>query len=123
MNPDPHDAASLRAYHGIELPAAHGIANARSLARLCAAVIGEVDGVRLLSPAMLAAATTPQTDGLPALVESATAGPDLRFGLGFQRISEHARTLPGVLRTHRRGRAPGPRRSGPRRCLRLHLQQ
>jgi len=33
---------------------------------------------------MLAAATTPQTDGLPALAESVTAGPDLRFGLGFQ---------------------------------------
>jgi hypothetical protein len=27
--------------------------------------VGVVDGARLLSPGMLAAATTPQTDGLP----------------------------------------------------------
>jgi CubicO group peptidase (beta-lactamase class C family) len=96
MNPDAHDPASLRAYHGIEVPAAHGIANARSLARLCAALIGQVDGVRLLSPDMLAAATTPQTDGLPALIESGTAGPDLRFGLGFQLASP---SMPGLSPT------------------------
>src|SRR4051794_23262597 len=93
MNPDPHDPASLHAYHGIEVPAAHGIANARSLARLCAALMGKVDGVRLLSPEMLAAATTPQTDGLPALVESGTAGPDIRFGLGYQLASP---SMPGL---------------------------
>src|SRR4029079_3037777 len=39
---------------------------------------------RLLSPDMLLRATTPQTDGLPALIESGTAGPDIRFGLGYQ---------------------------------------
>ncbi len=93
MDPDPHDAASRRAYYGIEVPAAHGIANARSLARMYAALLGDVDGVRLLSPAMLAAATTPQTDGLPALVESGTAGPDIRFGLGYQLASS---TMPGL---------------------------
>jgi CubicO group peptidase (beta-lactamase class C family) len=93
MDPDPHDAASRRAYYGIEVPAAHGIANARSLARLYAALLGDVDGVRLLSPAMLAAATTPQTDGLPALVESGTAGPDIRFGLGYQLASS---SMPGL---------------------------
>jgi CubicO group peptidase (beta-lactamase class C family) len=93
MDPDPHDPASRRAYYGLEVPAAFGIGNARSLARMYAAVLGEVDGVRLLSPAMLDAATTPQTDGVPALVESGTAGPDLRFGLGYQLASS---SLPGL---------------------------
>jgi CubicO group peptidase (beta-lactamase class C family) len=93
MDPDPHDPASRRAYYGLEVPSAFGIGNARSLARMCAAVFGEVDGVRLLSPAMVAAATTPQTDGLPALVESGTAGPDIRFGLGYQLASP---SMPGL---------------------------
>ncbi len=71
----------------------NGVANARSLARMGAALLDTVDGVRLLSPAMLAAATTPQTDGLPALIESGTAGPDLRFGLGYQLA---APSMPGL---------------------------
>jgi CubicO group peptidase (beta-lactamase class C family) len=93
MDPDPHDAASRRAYYGLEVPAAHGITNARSLARMYAALLDEVDGVRLLSPAALAAATAPQTDGLPALIESGTAGPDIRFGLGYQLASP---SMPGL---------------------------
>ena len=93
MDPDPHDPASRRAYHGIEVPAAHGIADARSIARMYAATIGAVDGVRLLAPATLAAATTPQTDGLPALVESGKAGPAIRVGLGFQLPSP---SMPGL---------------------------
>lgn len=93
MNADPRDPASRRAYYGTEVPAAHGIANARSLARMAAALIGEVDGVRLLSPEMLAAAATPQTDALPALVESGTAGPEIRFGLGYHIASP---SMPGL---------------------------
>jgi CubicO group peptidase (beta-lactamase class C family) len=93
MDPDPHDPASRRAYFGIEVPAAHGIANARSLARMYAALLDEVDGIRLLSPDMLAAATTPLTDGLPALIESGTTGPDIRFGLGYQLSSP---SMPGL---------------------------
>ena len=93
MDPDPHDPASRRAYYGLEVPAAHGITNARSLARMLAALLDEVDGVRLLSPAMLAAATTPQTDGLTALIESGTTGPDIRFGLGYQLSSP---SMPGL---------------------------
>ena len=49
--------------------------------------------MRLLWPETLAAATTPQTDGLPALVESGTAGPAIRFGLGFQLASP---SMPGL---------------------------
>jgi CubicO group peptidase (beta-lactamase class C family) len=42
---------------------------------------------------MLAAATTPQTDGLTALIESGTTGPDIRFGLGYQLYSP---SMPGL---------------------------
>ena len=93
MDPDPHDAASRRAYYGIEVPAGHGVSNARSLARMYAALLDDVDGTRLLSARMLDAARTPQTDGLPALIESGTAGPDIRFGLGFQLASP---SMPGL---------------------------
>jgi CubicO group peptidase (beta-lactamase class C family) len=93
MDPDAHDPASRRAYYGIEVPAAHAITNARSLARMYAALLDEVDGHRLLSPRLLAAAITPQTDGLPALIESGTAGPDIRFGLGYQLSSP---SMPGL---------------------------
>ena len=93
MDPDPNDVASRRAYYGIEVPAGHGVTNARSLARMYAALGDEVDGIRLLSPGMLKAATTSQTDGLPALIESGTAGPDIRFGLGYQLSSP---SMPGL---------------------------
>ena len=39
-----------RAVHATEMPAANGITNARSLSRLYAATIGEVDGIRILEP-------------------------------------------------------------------------
>jgi CubicO group peptidase (beta-lactamase class C family) len=93
MDPDPHDPAARRAYYGLEVPAAHGIANARSLARMYAALLDAVDGIRLLSPDVLAIATAPQTDGVPALIESGTAGPDIRFGLGYQLSSP---SMPGL---------------------------
>ncbi|MFN8122363.1 MAG: serine hydrolase domain-containing protein [Thermoleophilia bacterium] len=93
MDPDPHDPASVRAYHGAEVPAGGGITNARSLSRMYAALIGEVDGVRLLSEETLAAAREPQTDGVPALIERGTAGPDIRFGLGYQLPSG---SMPGL---------------------------
>jgi CubicO group peptidase (beta-lactamase class C family) len=62
-----------------QMPALNGMATARSLSTMYAACIGEVNGVRLLSPAMLEAATTPLAEGrdLVTTFES-------RFGLGFQ---------------------------------------
>jgi CubicO group peptidase (beta-lactamase class C family) len=39
-----------RAVHAGELPAANAIATARGLARMYAATVGEIDGVRLLEP-------------------------------------------------------------------------
>ncbi|MCD7439445.1 beta-lactamase family protein [Streptomyces lincolnensis] len=46
-----------------ELPASNGIGTARALARMYAALIGEVDGVRLLAPETLASATKEQAGG------------------------------------------------------------
>lgn len=68
-----------REVHAAEVPAAAGICDARSLARMYAACIGEVDGVRLLTDAQLDDATTQRTQG-PNLV---LLGMDIQFGLGF----------------------------------------
>jgi CubicO group peptidase (beta-lactamase class C family) len=68
-----------RAVHAAEVPAANGISDARSIARLYAACIGDVDGTRILTPAQLQAATTQHTEG-PDIV---LLNLDLQFGLGF----------------------------------------
>lgn len=62
-----------------QLPAANGMATARALSRMYAACLGEVNGVRLLAPETLAAATTPQAEGTDLVL-----GVESRFGLGFQ---------------------------------------
>ncbi|MBT2441171.1 beta-lactamase family protein [Streptomyces sp. ISL-36] len=46
-----------------ELPSSNGIGTARAVARMYAALIGEVDGVRLLAPETLASATAEQASG------------------------------------------------------------
>ncbi|RDI63344.1 serine hydrolase domain-containing protein [Nocardia pseudobrasiliensis] len=50
--------------HAAEIPSGNGIGNARSVARMFAAVIGTVDGIRLLTPAAVDRARQPQTEGL-----------------------------------------------------------
>jgi len=65
--------------HAAEVPSANGIADARSVARMYAACIGEVDGVRLLSPDQLVKATMRLTSG-PDIV---LLDLDIQFGLGF----------------------------------------
>lgn len=55
---------NTREGHAAEVPAGNAIANARSLARMYAATIGEVDGVRLLTPHTVDRARQPQTDHL-----------------------------------------------------------
>ncbi|MFI9504018.1 serine hydrolase domain-containing protein [Nocardia sp. NPDC052566] len=52
------------AVHAAEIPSSNGIGTARGLARLYAALIGEVDGNRLLTPETLADATAEQAAGL-----------------------------------------------------------
>lgn len=67
-----------RAVHATEMPGANGITNACSLARMYAATIGEVDGVRLLDQDTVNLARTQRVmgDDLTLLVPS-------RFGAGY----------------------------------------
>jgi CubicO group peptidase (beta-lactamase class C family) len=73
------DIFNTREVRAAEIPAANGVADARSVARLYAACIGEVDGIRLLSPERLADATTQRTEGPDIVILNL----DLQFGLGF----------------------------------------
>jgi CubicO group peptidase (beta-lactamase class C family) len=72
--------------HAAEVPAGNAIGDAASLARMYAATIGTVDGVRLLRPETVARARTPQTDGLAAPGDFAklpNSDPQ-RLALGFE---------------------------------------
>ncbi|MCC5952099.1 MAG: beta-lactamase family protein [Acidimicrobiia bacterium] len=73
------DIWNSRAMRAAEVPAANGVADARSVARMYAACIGEVDGVRLLDPATLESATTQRTEGPNTVLLDL----DIQFGLGF----------------------------------------
>jgi CubicO group peptidase (beta-lactamase class C family) len=72
-------ATNTRALHAAEVPSINGMTTARSLARMYAATIGEVDGVRLL-----------RSETVDALRKTESRGPDkilfgaeTHFGLGF----------------------------------------
>ncbi len=69
-----------------EIPAANGVANARALARMYAACIGEVGGVRLLQPATVDRARATRTKHLGPLPQLAglPRPPGEGFGLGFE---------------------------------------
>ncbi|MFC8533059.1 serine hydrolase domain-containing protein [Streptomyces sp. NPDC057249] len=68
-----------------ELPGAGGIGNARSLSRLYAALIGPVEGVRLLSPATLERAVAARDDvPPPPPLDGGDPEGRSRFGLGFE---------------------------------------
>jgi CubicO group peptidase (beta-lactamase class C family) len=60
------------------MPSSNGVGDARSLARFYAALIGEVDGVRLLGPQQLASACQLQVRGADAVIFNETS-----FGLGY----------------------------------------
>ena len=77
--PLPVSVFNERAFRAAEVPAANGITNARSLARVYAACIGDVDGVRLLRPETLAGATSVQSAG-----EDLVLGYETRYATGFQ---------------------------------------
>jgi len=66
-------------FRSAEVPAGNGIGTARALARLYAACVGEVDGVRLLHAETLEQATRTQAHG-----EDLVQGYETRFGTGFQ---------------------------------------
>ncbi|SEG29500.1 CubicO group peptidase, beta-lactamase class C family [Nonomuraea solani] len=62
----------------VESPSMDGVASAHSLARYFAALIGEVDGIRLLAPELLDLVRRPQADGVDQVLRVRTA-----WGVGF----------------------------------------
>ncbi|MFI1092098.1 serine hydrolase domain-containing protein [Streptomyces sp. NPDC020917] len=66
-----------------ELPASNGIGTARALARMYAALIGEVDGVRLLTPQTVASAAAEQSSGLDLVMMAPS-----RFASGYMLPTE-----------------------------------
>jgi CubicO group peptidase (beta-lactamase class C family) len=74
------DIANQRAWRAAEIPAANGHGNARSVARVTAAMAcgGELDGVRLLTPATLEKTIEEQ-----CYDKDLVLGVPIRWGLGF----------------------------------------
>jgi len=72
------DVWNSRALHAAEMPSSNGIGTAHALARFYAALVGPVDGVRLLS-----AATVETACGVASDDTDAVLGTPTRFGLGF----------------------------------------
>ncbi|MFI5782553.1 serine hydrolase domain-containing protein [Nocardia sp. NPDC051570] len=79
-----NEMLNTREGHAAEIPAANAIGNARSLARMYAAMIGEVDGIRLLTSAAVDRARQPQTDRLshPAPLDVMPVA--TRFAYGYE---------------------------------------
>lgn len=73
-----------------QIPAANGVTNAASLARMYAALVSEVDGVRLLDADTLERAIAPQVSG-PSTVPLL----DIPFALGFMTHSPLSPLLNG----------------------------
>jgi CubicO group peptidase (beta-lactamase class C family) len=69
---------NTREVHASEIPAANGITTAASLARMYAATIGEVDGVRLIDDSTRERTTTAVTSGSDRCLVMET-----KFGMGF----------------------------------------
>jgi len=81
MNPPfDHSVVKERVWRGAEIPAANGHGNARSVARVGAAMAcgGELDGVRLLSLPSIEKAIEEQCYGTDLVL-----GVPIRYGLGF----------------------------------------
>jgi CubicO group peptidase (beta-lactamase class C family) len=72
------DAFNSRAVHATEMPAANGITDARSLARMYAATVAPVDGVRLLDDATVDAMRAEAVNGPDAVLVFPS-----RFGMGM----------------------------------------
>jgi CubicO group peptidase (beta-lactamase class C family) len=72
---NPYNTAAVM---GSEIPAANGVTNASSLARMYAATIGEVDGVRLFDDATRELVATPVTTGPDKCLMVET-----KFSMGF----------------------------------------
>jgi CubicO group peptidase (beta-lactamase class C family) len=69
---------NTRAFHATEMPAANGITNARSLAKMYAATVSDVEGGRVIAPETMRAASTEAVRGSDHCLVAET-----RFGMGF----------------------------------------
>ncbi len=77
--------AHTEAWLSVEMPAGNLVTDARSLARLYAATVGEVDGVRLLGPDTVRDALVVRSEGRPFVGRDANSG----WGTGFMTSSAH----------------------------------
>ena len=83
---------NTRAWRAAEVPSTNGHSNARAIARLYSALAGngELDGVHVLAPDMVARAIAEQVNGPDLVLERNT-----RDGLGFQLTMPERRLGPG----------------------------
>ena len=88
MMAGPADPFNSRAVHATEMPAANGITTARSLARMYAATVSDVDGIRLIDDERVATASAEAVNGSDACLVLPT-----RFGMGFMLDGEFAPML------------------------------
>ncbi len=77
--------ANTEAWLSVEMPADNLVTSARSLARLYAATVGEVYGVRLLGPDIVRDALVVRSEGRPFVGPDASSG----WGTGFMTSSAH----------------------------------
>ncbi|WP_158101558.1 serine hydrolase domain-containing protein [Streptomyces bobili] len=77
--------ANTEAWLSVEIPAGNLVTDARSLARLYAATVGEVDGVRLLGPDVVRDALVVRSEGRPFVGPDTGSG----WGTGFMTSSTH----------------------------------
>jgi CubicO group peptidase (beta-lactamase class C family) len=85
--------ANHRDFHAAEVPGANGIANARSLARMYAGLVGGVDdgpSEPLLTPAQIDAARALQTSGADQVLSFPGLEVESTIGLGFWSASPFA---------------------------------
>jgi CubicO group peptidase (beta-lactamase class C family) len=70
----------------LEIPAANGSATARSLARMYAmlSMQGELDGVRILSPAAVRSRDSQPVQGHDAVLGGGSSAPVLQYALGYE---------------------------------------
>jgi CubicO group peptidase (beta-lactamase class C family) len=89
------DSMNNREGRAAQMPAGNGVTNAASLARMYAALIGEVDGVRLLKPETVEKARTLRTDSMVPAGDlgKMQLGLPTRYGLGYQLARDAAEML------------------------------
>ncbi len=84
-----------QAARAAQVPAGNGVADAASLAKMYAATIGEVDGVRLLKPETVERARTLRTGSMVPAGDlgKLQLGLPVRYGLGYQLAREATEML------------------------------